>query len=80
MTFTLELIKHYVLFILIMNLYTEVLKVIAHWVRHFQTLKNKYDVMLCQSRLHIASETFVHQNKFGPGLIFSVFVSVALFW
>ncbi len=33
--------------------------------------------MLCQSRLHTASETFVRQNKFGSGSIFCVFASVA---
>ncbi len=38
--------------------------------------------MLCQSRLHAASETFVRRKKLffffnGPGLIFSIFVSVA---
>ncbi len=41
------------------------------------TLKNKYDLTLCQSRLHTASETFVHQKKFGSGSIFCVFASVA---
>ncbi len=39
--------------------------------------KNKYDLMLCQSRLHTASETFVRQKKFGSGSIFCVFASVA---
>ncbi len=29
----------------------------------FGTLKNKYDLTLCQSRLHIASETFVGHKK-----------------
>ncbi len=53
------------------------LKVSAHWVRNFRTLKNKYDLMLCQSRLHTASETFVRQKKFGSGSIFCVFASVA---
>ncbi len=33
--------------------------------------------MLCQSRLHTASETFVRQKKFGSGSIFCVFASVA---
>ncbi len=42
-----------------------------------RTLKNKYDLTLCQSRLHTASETFVHQKKFGSGSIFCVFASVA---
>ncbi len=39
------------------------LKVSAHWVRNFHTLKNKYDLKLCQSRLHTASETFIRQNN-----------------
>ncbi len=52
-------------------------KVSAHWVRNFRTLKNKYDLTLCQSRLHTASETFVHQKEFGSGSIFCVFASVA---
>ncbi len=33
--------------------------------------------MLCQSRLHTAFETFVHQKEFGSGSIFCVFASVA---
>ncbi len=33
--------------------------------------------MLCQSCLHTASETFVRHKKFGSGLIFCVFSSVA---
>ncbi len=33
--------------------------------------------MLCQSRLHTASETFVHLKKFRSGSIFCVFASVA---
>ncbi len=53
------------------------LKVSAHWVRNFRTLKNKYDLTLCQSGLHTASETFVRQNKIGSGSIFCVFASVA---
>ncbi len=53
------------------------LKVSAHWVRNFRTLKNKYDLTLCQSGLHTASETFVRQKKFGSGSIFCVFASVA---
>ncbi len=32
---------------------------------------------MCQSRLHTASETFVHHKKIGPGSIFCVFASVA---
>ncbi len=46
------------------------IKVIAQWVRNFRTLKNKYDLMLCQSRLHTASEIFVRHKKFGSGSIF----------
>ncbi len=46
-------------------------------VRNFRTLKNKYDLTLCQSCLHTASETFVRQKKIGSGLIFCVFTSVA---
>jgi len=43
-------------------------------VRNFRTLKNKYDLTLCQSRFHTASETFVsHKKKFGTGSIFCVF-------
>ncbi len=38
-------------------------KVIAHVVQNFRTLKNKYNLMLCQSRLHTASETFVCHKK-----------------
>ncbi len=33
--------------------------------------------MLCQSRLHTASETFVRQFFFGSGSIFCVFAYVA---
>ncbi len=41
-------------------------------------LKNKYDLALCQSRLHTASKTFVrHKKKIGTGSIFCVFASVA---
>ncbi len=43
----------------------------------FLPLKNKYDLTLCQSRLHTASETFVRQKKIGSGSIFCVFASVA---
>ncbi len=35
----------------------------AHWVQNFPTYKNKYDLALCQSRLHTASETFVCHKK-----------------
>ncbi len=47
------------------------------FIWNFRTLKNKYDLTLCQSRLHTASETFVHQKQFGSGSIFCVFASVA---
>ncbi len=47
------------------------------FVLNFCTLKNKYDLTLCQSHLHTASETFVRHKKNGPGLIFCVFTSVA---
>ncbi len=40
-------------------------------------LKNKYDLMFCQSRLHTTSEIFVRHKKFGSGSIFCVFASVA---
>ncbi len=33
--------------------------------------------MLSQSHLHTDTETFVRQKKFGSGLIFYVFASVA---
>ncbi len=38
-------------------------KVIAHRVWNFHTLKNNYNLTLCQSRLHTASETFVRHKK-----------------
>ncbi len=47
------------------------------FVQNFHTLKNKYDLTLCQSRLHTASETFVRPKKFVSGLIFCIFASVA---
>ncbi len=47
------------------------------FVRNFRTLKNKYDLTLCQSRLHTASKTFFRQKKIGSGSIFCVFASVA---
>ncbi len=34
-------------------------KTIAHRVRNIRTLKNKYDLTLCQSHLHTAAKTFV---------------------
>ncbi len=37
------------------------------FVQIFCTLKNKYDLVLCQSRLHTASETFGRQNFFVSG-------------
>ncbi len=52
-------------------------KVIAHGVQNFRTLKNKYDLTSCQSRLHTASKYFAHHKKFGSGSIFCVFASVA---
>ncbi len=57
-----------------------ILKVIAHWVRNVRTLKNKYDLTLCQSRLHIASEIFVcHKNldRVRFFFFFALFASVA---
>ncbi len=48
-------------------------KVIAHRVRNFHTLENKYDLTLCQSRLHTASEIFIRHKKNWIGSIFSVF-------
>ncbi len=36
------------------------LKDLATFVWNFRMLKNKYDLVLCQSRLHTASKTFVH--------------------
>ncbi len=32
-------------------------------VRKFCTLKNKYDLMLCQSRLHTVSKTLVRHKE-----------------
>ncbi len=53
-------------------------KVIAHWVRNFRTLKNKYDLTLCQSRLHTASEIFVRHKQICIGFdFFPFFASVA---
>ncbi len=37
-------------------------KAIAHWVRIFRPLKNKYNLTLSQSSLHIATKTFVPIN------------------
>ncbi len=47
------------------------------FVRIFRRLKNKYDLTLCQSRLHTVSETFVCQKKFRSGSISCVFASIA---
>ncbi len=52
-------------------------KVIAHGVRNFCMLKNKYDFTLRQSRLHTASETFIRQKKVRLGSIFCIFNSIA---
>ncbi len=41
------------------------------FVRNFHTLKMKYDLVLCQERLHTVSKTFV--KKFRSGLIFCIF-------
>ncbi len=53
------------------------LKVIAHWVRKFRMLKNKFDLTLCQSRLHTASETFVRHKKIRIRFDYLRFASVA---
>ncbi len=51
---------YYVLFVRIkVHIESEIL------IWNFHTLKNKYDLMLCQSHLHTASETFVHHKTFG---------------
>ncbi len=55
------------------NLYTTRIKAIAHRVRNFRRLKNKYDLTLCQSRLHTASETFVRHKKKLDQVRFSAF-------
>ncbi len=44
------------------------------FVRIFRTLKNKYDLTLCQSRLHTASETFVCHKKKLDQVWFSAFM------
>ncbi len=51
-------------------------KFLAHQVQNSHskccTLKNKYDLTLCQSRLHTASETFIcHKKKLCQVLSFS---------
>ncbi len=59
------------------------LKVIAHRVQHFHQhfcmLKNKYNLTLCQSCLHTASENVVIKihKEIRSGPIFCVFASVA---
>ncbi len=54
------------------------IKAIVNWVWNFRTLKNKYNLTLCQSRLHTASETFVrHKKKSDRVLFFAFFGSVA---
>ncbi len=40
-------------------------------------LKNKYDLTLCQSRLHTASETFVRQTKIRISFDFLRFHNIA---
>ncbi len=51
---------------------------IVGYIRNVCTLKNKYNLMLCQSRLHTASEIFIRPKKIGSGSIFfSFFASVA---
>lgn len=47
------------------------------WVWNFRQLKNKYGLMLCQSHLNTASETFVRQKENRIRLNFCVFASVA---
>ncbi len=43
------------------------IKVIAYGVRNFRTLKNKYNCMLCQSRLHTASAISICHKKLWIG-------------
>ncbi len=43
-----------------------------NFVRNFHTLKNKYNLTLCQSRLHTASEIFVHHKTIRIRFDFSV--------
>ncbi len=64
-------------FLAVVKFTTASVKAIAHWVQNFCTLKNKYDLTLCQSRLHTASETFVRHKKIGSVSIFCVFASIA---
>ncbi len=64
--------------IIIIYLFLSTFKVIAHGVRNFCTLKNKYDLTLCQSRLHTASEIFVRHKQIRIGFdFFPLFASVA---
>ncbi len=44
-----------------------------HTVWNFRTVKNKYDLTLCQSRLHTASETVVRHKKNSDQVRFSAF-------
>ncbi len=46
-------------------------------VRNSRKLKNKYDLTLCQSRLHTASETFVRHNFLDQVRFSAFFASVA---
>ncbi len=73
-------------FIIFNSKYIVLIKHPMYWVflplpkvRNLCTLKNKYDLTLCQSRLHTVSETFVRHNfffKMRPGSISSVFAFV----
>ncbi len=47
------------------------------FVPNFRTLKNKKDLMLYQSRLHTASDTFVQHKKIRLSSIFCTFASEA---
>ncbi len=46
------------------------------FVWNFHTLKNRYDLTLCQSRLHTASETFVRHKKNSDRVWFSAFFHI----
>ncbi len=52
---------HFVWYFL--NCFSFFLRSLQMFVQIFCTLKNKYDLTLCQSHLHTASETFVHHKK-----------------
>ncbi len=61
------------------SIHRVLIKIITHrvWKFHLKFLHaKKYDHMLCQSRLHTASEIFVY-HKFGSGLTFALFASMA---